>query len=97
MREMDEAECLAAVADGDDPEVLLLVAMPQARRRFNAVDRALRKYLADVRVHFPDAQYYTAGGGFHLMLGKPHSNDALKSQQQLVALTGEAVIGDGDF
>ena len=70
--------------------------MPTALRRFKAVDKAIRKLRADVQVHFPDAQYYTANGGFTLMLGRSHG-DHERGQQQLVALSGLASIGDGDF
>lgn len=94
---MDEAACLAAIEAGDDAEVMLRTVMPQAARRFNALDRSLRRFLADVQEHFPDAQYYTASGGFNLMLGSPHDAKAERSQQQLVALSGHAQIGDGDF
>lgn len=94
---MTEAECLVAIADGADARRLLLDKMPSAARRFSAVDRSLRKLLADVRQSFPDAEYYTASGGFTLMLGKPHNDRGLRPQQQLIALVGYATIGDGDF
>jgi hypothetical protein len=93
---MTEQECLAAIAEGDDAEVLLRMRMPQVARRFNALDRSLRRLLADVQVYFPDAQYYTASGGFNLMLGRSHGNNQ-RPQQQLIALSGRAMIGDGDF
>jgi hypothetical protein len=95
---MIEAECLAAIADGEDAQCLLLAAMPSAKRRFKAVDRALIRLLADVRVHFPDATYYTASGGFNLLLGRSHDESAnARAQDQLVALSGNASISDGDF
>jgi hypothetical protein len=94
---MTEADCLRAINEqGEDPEVLVRMAMPQVARRFHAIDRSLRRLLADVQKYFPDAQYYTASGGFNLMLGRPH-DDKLKAQQELVALAGQAQIGDGDF
>lgn len=95
---MTEQECLAAIEAGDDAYDMINRAMPTAERRFKAIDRALRKLLEDVREHFPDAEYYTASGGFHLLLGKSHANDHnQRSQQQLTALDGLACIGDGDF
>ena len=95
---MTEAQCLAAIAAGDDAQALLLAAMPAARRRFKAVDRAIISLLADVRAHFPDATYYTASGGFNLLLGRSHGESVnAPAQQQLVALNGRASIGDGDF
>jgi hypothetical protein len=93
---MIEEECLAAIAAGDDAEDILLRVMPTARRRFRAIDRALIKLRSDVQKHFPDAQYYTGSGGFNLMLGRSHSEHE-RAQQQLIALSGYASIGDGDF
>lgn len=93
---MDESQCLAAIAEGEDAQQLLLDAMPSAKRRFLAVDKALRKLLADVKIHFPDAEYYTGSGGFNLLLGRSHG-DKERAQQQLVALSGRASIGDGDW
>ena len=94
---MTEAECLAAIAAGEDAQDILLRVMPSARRRFNSIDRALIKLLADVHEHFPDAIYYTASGGFNLMLGNSHDARAQRGQEQLCALGGFASIGDGDF
>lgn len=97
MKPKTEADCLAAIATGEvDAQDLLLTAMPTARRSFNAVDRHLRRFLDEVRVHFPDAIYYTASGGFTLMLGRSHGEHE-RAQQRLVALSGFASISDGDF
>jgi hypothetical protein len=93
---MTEAECLAAIAGGESAYGLLKERMPLAERRFNALNRSIIKLLADVRCNFPDAQYYTASGGFNLLLGSPHTEGG-KSQQQLSALAGHAAIGDGDY
>lgn len=102
--ELTEADCLAIIngAGNENGPIdafdLILMKMPTADRRFKNVDRAIRKLLADVQEVFPDAQYYTASGGFNLMLGSPHdASRNLRSQQELVALCGEAMIGDGDF
>jgi hypothetical protein len=95
---MNERECLTAIAAGETSYELLIDAMPGIERKFKRVDRAIIDLLTEVKHHFPDAQYYTASGGFVLMLGKPHSDDHdLTSQQQLIALGGYASIGDGDF
>jgi hypothetical protein len=93
---MTQEECLAAIASGADTEELLGGAMPDARRRFRVIDKALCTFLADVRKHFPDAEYYTASGGFNLLLGKSHAGGGIQ-QSQLIALSGRASIGDGDF
>jgi hypothetical protein len=96
MIRMTEEECLDAIAKGEDAYSLLKAAMPQAERRFRQIDRALIAFLADVRRHFPDAEYYTASGGFNLLLGKSHTLQG-RSQQQLDALGGNAKISDGDY
>lgn len=98
---LDEDACLRLIAeDGDtgwsDAEALLLSRIPNARRRFMALDRAMRALLSDVQQVFPDAQYYTASGGFNLMLGSSHGGSQ-NPQQQLVALSGKVRISDGDF
>lgn len=93
---MRETEILAAIGDGVTARELLLDAMPGIDRKFRRVDAAIVGLLAEIKKHFPDAQYYTASGGFNLMLGSPHSA-ALVSQQELIALSGAASIGDGDF
>lgn len=36
-------------------------------------------------------------GGFNLMLGASHDKRGIHGQQQLIALSGRAEIGDGDF
>jgi len=95
--EMDEAACLEAIRSGEgDAYDLLMDADPALKREFMRVDRALVNLLAKVKRHFPDAAFYTASGGFNLMLGRSH-DDKETSQQQLIALSGEAHIGDGDF
>lgn len=93
-----ERDCLDIIDSGEmDAEELLMLKLPSIRRRFKHIDKALVTLLADVRKEFPDAQYYTASGGFHLMLGSSHSERQLIGQQQLIALSGRASIGDGDF
>lgn len=96
---MDQDCCLDAINNGGSTaRELLDDLMPDAARRFNAVDRYIRMFLADVRRHFPNAQYYTASGGFNLMLGNPHAEGIRTNPQpELMALSGQASIGDGDF
>lgn len=97
-RTYDEAECLRIIHQGvDDASDLLKDEMPNVERKFKRIDKALRDLLAEVRQVFPDAQYYTASGGFHLMLGASHDARAERGQQELIALSGSASIGDGDF
>lgn len=99
---LDQEAVLGLMREGDefgplDAEDILLLWKPKARRRFRAIDKSLRELLADIQTVFPDAQYYTASGGFNLMLGDPHSSNGGGQQSELIALSGTASIGDGDF
>lgn len=80
-----------------DAEALLREADPKLVAAFNRADKALVDYLTRVREFFPDAQYYTANGGFRLMLGDPHNQSGTIARPELLALSGRAQIGDGDF
>jgi hypothetical protein len=93
---MTESECLAAISNGATATELLFEAIPGVEHHWHKLDRAIIKFLADVRKEFPNAQYYTASGGFNLLLGSPH-NAKLVAQQELSALSGLASIGDGDY
>jgi hypothetical protein len=77
----------------------LIEKAPHLERKWRRLNKSIREFLADAQEHFSDAQYYTASGGFNLMLGKSHSDGKYaKAQEQLVALEGIGVcIGDGDF
>ena len=49
-------------------------------------------------MHFPDAEYYTGGGGFNLLLGSSHDENC-RPQQQVVAVSGNPrlFVNDGDW
>lgn len=103
---MTENECLAAIASGRRADELLGLANPKIKRRWAKLCREMIALLDEVKESFPDAEYYTASGGFNLMLGPPHSRDHRLNggtpQRQLLALHGLVSgrfvrIGDGDF
>ena len=95
--ELTEARCLELINSGEVTAYELLIdTLPGAERHFRRVDKAICGLLAEVRRAFPDAAFYTASGGFNLMLGNSHGTRE-EGQQQLVALSGAARIGDGDF
>lgn len=101
---LTESDCLAIInSPGDqfgtiDAADLLEHKMGKSiATRFKRLDNSIIKLIEDVQKVFPNAQYYTASGGFTLMLGSPHNERGLKAQQELVALMGSASIGDGDF
>lgn len=92
-----EEEVLERIDQGETAYDILLEAMPGVQARFNRACRNIVALLEDVRKEFPDAQYYTASGGLHLMLGDNHTFHG-KPQQELIALSGSGVsISDGDF
>lgn len=94
---LEQQQALEIIKRGDDSAYgLLYEADPKLIAKFNRVDKALIKLLKEVKEHFPDATYYTASGGFNLLLGESHgSND--EPQGELLALSGQASISDGDF
>lgn len=91
-----EADVLALIAQGQDAEAIINEKLPGAAAKFARLDKALCAYLAHVRRTFPDAEFYTAGGGFTLLLGKSH-DDKDNAQKDLLAFMGRAEIGDGDW
>ncbi len=93
---LDQEACMAIIDAGETASGLLDEADTNYARRFRRLDTAIVKLLADVRGHFPDATYYTASGGFHLLLGHSHRGYGIP-QSELVAIGGRAQISDGDF
>jgi hypothetical protein len=97
-RMIDEQKALDLINNQDETAYgLLIAANPNFDKRFNRVCRTIRELLRDVQKEFPDAQYYTASGGFNLMIGPSHDDDA-NPQRELLACHGAGMeIGDGDF
>ncbi|WP_186807021.1 MULTISPECIES: hypothetical protein [Pseudoalteromonas] len=94
---LTQQQAIEIIKEGEkDALDLLIEADPKLAHKFNRVDKSLVNLLVDVRKHFPDAQFYTASGGFNLLLGAPH-NDAGMPQAELHACSGRASIADGDF
>ena len=94
---MNEQEVLEAISNGDSAYGVMKDRAPQLERKFRHLCKNIRELLKEAQQEFPDAQYYTASGGFNLMLGRSH-DDHGRSHSELVALCGEGVsIGDGDF
>lgn len=79
-----------------DAYSLLDETMPKMRAKLNRLDKRIRDVLAEIQEAFPDAQYYTASGGFTLILGPTHEGRD-EAQQQRTAWIGNAQIGDGDW
>ncbi len=99
-KKFSETTLLTKIAAGDDAHSIIMERLPSAEARFEKLDKAMRDYLAFVRRAFPDAMFYTGGGGFNLMLGSDHAAEyagRAVGQQELIAFSGLAEIGDGDF
>lgn len=97
---MNRQEILIYLEDNQDESAygLLHDADPNLIKRFNRLCRTIRELERDVKKHFPDAQYYTASGGFHLLLGNPHDAFSGLGRHELNAVCGANVnIGDGDW
>lgn len=72
--------------------------LPKYEKKLDRLDKRIRDLLKEIREVFPDAIYYTASGGFNLLLGNSHADDMRASpQQQRIAWSGKARISDGDF
>jgi len=84
--------------EDDDACRLLDQELPGMRKRLKLLDSNIRRVLADIQKIFPNAQYYTASGGFHLLLGPAHEDTHnCPPQRQRTAWSGRASIGDGDW
>lgn len=66
---------------------------PNVERRFNRLTKALAALLDEVKQEYPDANYYTASGGFNLLLGD------IDGGSSMIALSASRYlsVGDGDF
>ena len=82
--------------EGYTAESLLKERIPQAKRRWNHICKLMNDYIRDVQKVFPDAQYYTAGGGFNLLIGKDH-DEAEKPLRETSALGSNVFVGGGDY
>lgn len=82
--------------EGYTAEELLMEKMPQAKRRWNHICKLMNNYIRDVQKVFPDASYYTASGGFNLLIGKDH-DEMNKPLQDMSALGSNVFVGDGDY
>ncbi|EBA2366384.1 hypothetical protein QE08_000485 [Salmonella enterica subsp. enterica] len=92
---MNTEELLEHIDIGDYYEAYILLCdkFPTAERRFKRLTKALAALLDEVRQEFPDAGYYTASGGFNLLLGESDAGN------RVVALSASSYlsVGDGDF
>lgn len=79
-------------------EALFQEMLPEHTAKLNRLDKRIQNVLAEINKVFPDAQYYTASGGFNLILGDPHDDsvDGIK-QPHRSAWNGNSVISDGDW
>ena len=94
----DEVDEWVAETGSYDAEDLLDEKLPKMRAKLNRLDKRIRDVLSEVQEVFPDACYYTASGGFTLVLGSTHNNDLMATpQSQRLAWGGLASINDGHW
>ncbi len=95
---MDTKEVKEALSSGDYSGAyeLLLTKCPGVDRRFKRLTNALDKLLEEVKVEFPDAMMYTAGGnGFALLIGESHSGQ--EANREVSALLSKLTVEGGDW
>lgn len=82
-----------------DAAALFDEMLPKHRAKLNRLDKRIRVVLSEIAEVFPNAQYYTASGGFTLVLGDTHDDSGRNElpQPQRSAWGGSASIGDGDW
>jgi len=80
-----------------DAHCLFDEKLPKHTAKLNKLDKRIRDLLSEIQEVFPDAQYYTASGGFHLILGDTHEGRGEMPQNHRSAWGGSAAIGDGDW
>ena len=83
--------------EADNAYALLDIHLPKHRAKLDRLDKRISEVLKEIQDVFPDAQYYTASGGFNLILGCTHEGLDASPQQQRSAWAGQATIGDGDW
>lgn len=90
---MTTEELIERIDDWGEAYRLLDEKLPNIERRFNRLTKALAALLDEVKQEFQDANYYTASGGFNLLLGDSEAGSLM------VALSASHYlsIGDGDF
>lgn len=100
---LDTQAVLEILKDDQDESAynLLLEKHPNAEKLFDKHAKALAKLLTEVKKDFPDAEFYTASGGFNLLLGESHTNlggGRSNSNRNLSALSSfDLQVGDGDW
>lgn len=81
--------------NGDHHEAYRLLdeKLPNVERKFNRLTKGLAALLDEVKKEYPEACYYTASGGFNLLLG------GIDGGSSMIALSAGHYlqVGDGDF
>ncbi|HHX9846659.1 TPA: hypothetical protein ACVTFU_001252 [Salmonella bongori] len=74
--------------DGDPYEAYMLLdeKFPNVGRRFKRLTKALAVLLDEVKQEYPDANYYTASGGFNLLLGE------IEGGSSMIALSASSYL-----
>lgn len=97
---MPTDELLNHIAAGDyyESSCLLDEKCLGAARRFKRLTKGLSELLRDVQKEFPDANFYTASGGFSLLLGSSTDCGSTEGNKLIaVSASGYLSVGDRDF
>lgn len=93
----EDVDAWVAENDAYDADELFDEMLPKHRAKLDRLDKRISNLLAEIRKVFPEATYYTASGGFTLVLGDTHTGNGEEPQQQRSCWAGSATIGDGDW
>ena len=82
-----------------DASSLFHEKMPRMGTKLNRAAKKLSSLLEEISKTFPQARYYTASGGFNLILGETHddSNNCEPQRQRSAWSSDKLEIGDGDW
>ena len=80
-----------------DAYCLFLEKFPGMSTKLKRASNKLAELLKEIQKEFPDACYYTASGGFHLILGETHDRGAVSHQERYAWGATGLHISDGDW
>lgn len=63
------------IKNGNDTQSILAKHFSDTEQEFNTLINQLYDLLQKVQTFFLDANFYTASGGFNLLIGNPYNDD----------------------
>ena len=80
-----------------DAHMLFYEKLPGMDKKLERASKKLAALLNEIQKVFPEACYYTASGGFNLILGDPHDKPAIPHQERSAWGAVGLHISDGDW